>query len=128
MTTMELITYDAQSCRGHNDVDPLVRFNKSGIITINNRACKELSLEEGAQVKFHQDKNRKKDWYLEKVTMNGLVLKKNLKAGCVGLNIQSAMICKEMLSSLGKDKPVKLPIAITPTDGKYFALLTTTLK
>jgi hypothetical protein len=125
---MELITYDAQTCRGHSDDTPNVRFNKAGIITISGKACQALDLNEGDQVKFHQDKKNKKDWYLEKVTLNGLKLKQNKKAGCKGLNLQSAMICKEVLSSLNKDKPVKLPIATTPTDGKYYAFLTATLK
>jgi hypothetical protein len=125
---MELITYDAQSCRGMFDVNPEVRFNRSGIVTINKKACTELGLVEGGQVKLHQDKNKKKDWYLEKVSMGGLVLKANHKAGCKGLTIQSALICKEVLASLGKDKPVKLPIAVTITDGKYYALITSALK
>lgn len=125
---MDLITYDAQSCRNHNSVDPEIRFNRSGIITINKKACTELNLIEGGQVKFHQDKKVKKDWYIEKVTLGGLILKQNHKAGCAGLNIQSSMICREVLASLNKDKPVKLPLATTPTDGKYYALLTSSLK
>jgi hypothetical protein len=125
---MEFITYDAQTCRGKSDDSPQVRFNRSGIITINGKACLALELKEGDQVKIHQDKKSKKDWYLEKVTMNGLKLRLNKAAGCKGLNFQSSMICKEVLSSLGIDKPVKLPIATTPTDGRYYALLSSPLK
>jgi hypothetical protein len=125
---MELITFDAQTTRGHADANPEIRFNRSGIITINTKACQALNLSEGDQIKFHQDKKKKADWYIEKVTLNGLITKCNHKAGCVALTIQSAMICKEVLLSLNKDKPVKLPVATTPTDGKYFALLTSSLK
>lgn len=125
---MEFITYDAQTCRNHCSTEPEIRFNRSGIITINSKTCTCLSLNEGDQLKFHQDKKKKQDWYIEKVTLGGLKTKRNHKAGSIALNIQSSLICREVLASLGKDKPVKCPIAITPIDGKYYALLTSTLK
>lgn len=124
---MELITYDAQNCRRQSNPDPEIRFNRSGIITINKKACVSLELKEGDQLKFHQGKKKKRDWYIEKVNLNGLVLKRNKAAGSQALLIQSATICKEVLASLGKDKPVKIPVATSPVDGKYFALLTATL-
>jgi hypothetical protein len=125
---MELITYDAQSCRGQSCTGPEIRFNRSGIVTLNSKVCQELDLHEGDQIKVHQDKKKKQDWYIEKVTMGGLKLKKNHAAGSIALTIQSALICKEVLLSLGKDKPVKLPVATTPLDGKYYALITAALK
>jgi hypothetical protein len=125
---MELITFDANSVRIHSDLGPTIRFNKSGIITINKIAADALSLKDGDQVKFHQDKKNTKDWYLEKVSANGIPLKQNKKAGCTGLNIQCSSLCKAVLISLKSDKPVKIPVAISISDGKYYALLTSTLK
>jgi hypothetical protein len=125
---MEFITYDAQTCRNHCGAESEIRFNRSGIITISKKACDCLGLDEGDMVKLHQDKKKKQDWYLEKVTMGGLKLKKNHKAGSVALTLQSSLICKEVLLSLGKDKPVKCPIAASPIEGKYYALLTSSLK
>ena len=125
---MELITYDAQSAASRRSEDPMVRFCKSGLITINPHASDKLRLEEGSQLAFHQDKKKKSDWYLEKRTANGLQLRQNKTSKSKSLVCNCSLVCKELLASLGKTSRIAIPLATIPTDGKYFALLTTTVK
>jgi hypothetical protein len=125
---MELITYDAQNSPSRRSEEPAIRFCKSGLFTINPSAAEKLSLESGSQVVFHQDKKKKSDWYLEKRTANGLKLRINKTSKSRSLVCNCSLVCKEVLASLGKTSRVAIPIAITPIDGKYFALLTSTLK
>lgn len=125
---MDLITYDAQNAVSRRSEDPMVHFCKSGLITINSSAVEKLNLSSDSLVAFHQDKAKRKDWYLEIRTANGLKLRTKVTAKNRSLCLNSSIVCKEVLKSLTKDKSVKIPVSIVPTDGKYYALLTSTLK
>lgn len=125
---MDLITFDAVTSRKYITTDPVIRFNRCGIITINVRACQIIGIKGGDQVVFHQDRNKKKDWYVQKVQEKGLLLRRNCNSGAQSLNICSAYLCKEVLMSLNKEKPVCIPISTLPSAENMFALLTSLIK
>ena len=127
---MKLKTFDVNNCRGRAPIspNPMISFVKSGVIVINPSAAKKLGLKLGDQIIFHQDENKKKNWYLEKRMANGFLLRKNKTSKSGSLIVNAAMVVREFLRSLGITGSLQVPISTDLIDGKYYAILTTELE
>ncbi len=121
---MNLKTFDSTIVRGRRTMTPQISFNKSGIITFNAKLAEQMNLKPGDTVVFLQDQTRKRDWYIEKTATNGLELRRYKGAKTMSLIMNAAIVCKELMASIGSEGPVKFTVATQTTEGKYFAILT----
>jgi len=122
---MELTTFNAQNSHQKSG-DPIIRFSPKGVISINKHGVKKVGLSPGDEIIIHQDKRRTKDWYLEKVSAGGFILRGI--SGGDSLLFNCATLSNAVLKSLDKQTAVKIPIAPQMTEGKYYALLTSTIQ
>lgn len=114
---MKLIEYKTQKWGIRSE--PSISFSKKGVITINKLAAELLSLASGEKVAFYQDSERPMDWYIKK-NHEGVPVRA-YSAGN-GLLCNCALVCKEVLASVKKDRAV-IKLAKEPVDGLY-AILT----
>lgn len=121
---MKLKTFDASTLKTRRSSNPEIHLAKPGTIRFNPALVDTLSLAPGDSVIFHQDELRKKDWYIEKVKINGFNLRKCYGEKNKSLLINAAMLCEAMRESLGQNYPISLPVCTVTTEGKYYAILT----
>lgn len=76
-------------------------YFKSGVFSINKPAAAHLGLKENNQVQLLQNEDEPQNWYLEKVTSNGFVLRSSKDSGALLFNscpmaaeLRAAVNCK----------------------------------
>lgn len=61
---------------------PYIQANsKTGLLNVNHAAIELIGLQDGDQIQFHQSEDEPSDWFLEKVSDNGFVLRDKEKLG-----------------------------------------------
>jgi hypothetical protein len=123
---MKLIVFN-KTTQSHRNVEPAVRFTKSGSIYLNKKAMELMELQAGNAVSLGQDSDRKKDWFLFR-DADGMLVRKGNKGG-ESFIISNATAVIEVKQSLGVDAKKNFSVKLAPKPieekGKqYFALLT----
>lgn len=119
-----------KSIWGGSTADPRISFAKSGVISINAAAVKNLGLSPENKISLAQDEDQPENWVLFIDEENGFSTrgKDFEKTGCLCFN-HSALV-KSIVESLGLelDATHKFPIAKQPTvfgKTKYYGILVT---
>lgn len=130
---MKLKEFNAENCAGlgKRTTSPAISLDtKVGCNRINAAACSLLGLQEGDQVKFHQDQEEEADWYIEKVADGGFTVRKNNNTNALIFN--STVLAKKNAESVAfEGRSGKCLIAGKPTEfqkRKLFGVLTTGLR
>lgn len=130
---MNLKTFDSSNTVTVVKGSANVRLNfKHGTINFTKEGMALIGLKHLDQIKIHQDKDNKQDWYLEKVKDGGLPLYRKTGRDEVGLSLRRKSLVEEMFKEMEiKVESISLKIAGKPTlDGgrKLWGLLIVGLK
>lgn len=126
---MILKKFNRQQCsrRFHNPRKPHVTIACWGVILFNNGASELFGFKPGDRVNFYQDEARPKDWYIEKTEdTDGL----QVRMCKTGFACSTSEITREMLKpfDLKGKKSITFPIALSPDENGYYAILTSVVK
>ena len=97
------------------------------MIAFNNGASGLFEFKPGDRVNFYQDEARPKDWYIEKTEDADGIQVRRCKTGFA---CSASEIVRDMLKSFdmkGK-KSIAFPIALSPDENGYYAILTSMVK
>lgn len=100
---MELLEFNAENCVTvqRRSSTPFVSINfKKGLLSINKAAAEKMDLNDGDQVKFHQDKKDPENWYIEKVKEGGFVLRKQSGESAKSLLFNNSTIADKISGSV----------------------------
>ncbi|MCA6489109.1 MAG: hypothetical protein IM551_03680 [Chitinophagaceae bacterium] len=128
---MKLKTFNAETFTNvSRSTKPFISANaKSGLLSLNRAAVKELSVKAGDQVHFHQDEDSPENWYIEKVKSGGFELRTYGKRDALAFN--SSMLARTIFESVDcYEKYGRLIIGEPVKEGKqtFFTLITASLK
>ena len=128
---MKLKTFNAETFTNvSRSTKPFIYANaKSGLLSFNKAAVKELSVNPGDQVQFHQDEETPENWYIEKVKSGGFELRAYGKRDALAFN--SSMLARTIFESVECfDKYGRMIIGESIKVGKqtFFTLITASLK
>jgi len=126
---MKLKTFNTANTITRRGVNPRVRVNDKGTFYVNAGALNRMKLKTGDRIQFHQDEERGSDWYLEKTDdQAGFVLR--AAASGSSLIFSNQDIRNRIVESVNPQLTgsFDLMIGIEPVEGKYWPLITASLK
>lgn len=115
--------FDASVTGSRAMTNPAVHIAKYGLIAFNKLAVDKLTLRAGDNLQFHQSKGRPKEWYIEKVKENGIVLKKYKDS----LAISCSAVAKGIMHSLNISKGFTCRIGSEPDEDGWWSLITSAI-
>lgn len=125
------ISYGDDCLHAKATLAPCISFSKSGLIRFNGRAVELLTLREGDQVKFFQNKRLPKEWYLAIVKKEGIPIRNTSSVqGRNVLALNSSFIVRTMQKSLelSSDISITVPVGVAPDENGWWSLITSAYK
>lgn len=122
---MNLRTFDNCTSAYGRRGKPIVNFSKQGMIRIGKTAAKMMELKVGDKIRFHQDRARANDWYLEKNNESGFPVRLSSNKSFV---LNTAAVCNIIREQFKQGESFTVELGTEPVEGKYWSLLTSKLQ
>ena len=98
--------------------EPVLSITRPGVIRLSNKLGEIMDLDDGAYIRFFEDKRNPKEWYIKKAN-EGVRIRMHQSA----FFANSAYLANEIAFSLKKTFPLRFRVASEPTEG-YYAIIT----
>jgi hypothetical protein len=123
---MDLQTYSRQDGKYRYSQKSTIRVSTTGVFILNKKSVIKLGLKNGDKILIKHDNQRPGDWYIKKSSDEfAFVLR---ASGDHSLAFNAATIARKLLESINLKKSTTFRLSTTPTDGKYYAILTHMVK
>lgn len=115
--------FDASAAGSRAITYPSMHVAKCGLISFNKLGVEKLKLKAGDGVRIHQSKARPKEFYIEKVKEDGIILKKYKDT----LSISCSAVARTMIHALNLQKGFNCRIGSEPDEDGWWSLITSAI-